>query len=89
MAMAARPRPSEQERNLKAYNRQRAELEAHHRGEYVAVANGEVLGWSSSLDEAMRIAEPFAHKLVFQIGTEPVLSPLRALSGRKLGRIVD
>lgn len=87
--MAAKPKPSERERNLEAYNRRRAELEAEHRGEYVAVASGRIVGVYPTFDEACAAVEQHETKLVFEIGDRPDLGPLRISSiGRKLGRIV-
>ncbi len=84
--MAAKPKP-DQGKNLAAYLEQQAQLEAEHRGEYVAVAGGRVVGVYPDFDTACAAVARYRHKLVFEIGQMPTLSPVRALKGRKLGSL--
>jgi hypothetical protein len=87
--MAAEPQPSKTDQNVEAYTQQRARLEAEHLGQYVAIANGRIVGVYPGFDEARKAVEPNQHKLVFQIGEEPDLGPLhRSSSFRKLGRVI-
>jgi hypothetical protein len=87
--MAAEPIPpqSDHEANLAAYRLRQQELEAEHRGDYVAITGGCIIGVYPSFDEAQAAVTQHQRVLVFEIGTEPILSPLRAISGRKLGNI--
>jgi hypothetical protein len=97
--MAAKPKPEQQdenrqayreqqERNLQAYREQQAELEAKHRGEYVAVAGGRVVGVYPDFEAACAAVEQDRMKLVFQIGDRPDLGPIRLSSPiRKLGTL--
>lgn len=82
-----RPDSSERDLNLAAYDQRRAALEAKHRGEYVAVAGGCIVGVYPSFEEADNAVAECQEKLVFEIGTQPALSPVRAVAGRKLGTI--
>jgi hypothetical protein len=74
--MAANPQSSESDLNIEAYNQQRTTLEAEHLGEYVAIADGRIVGTYPSFDEACQVVEHHKTKLVFQIGDKPVLKPL-------------
>jgi hypothetical protein len=87
--MAAEPQPSATDPNVEAYNAQRTQLEAEHLGEYIAIANGGIVGLYPSFDEAWRAVETIREKLVFQIGDKPYLAPVRISSGiRKLGPVI-
>jgi hypothetical protein len=82
------PKSGEQDRNLEAYQQQQAKLEAEHRGEYVAVAGGRVVGVYPDFDTACAAVERYKTKFVFEIGDLPSLSPLRLSSPiRKLGTL--
>jgi hypothetical protein len=59
-----------------------------HRGEYVAVAGSQVMGVYPDFEAACAAVEQYQKKLVFQIGDRPILGPVRAIQGRKLGRLV-
>jgi hypothetical protein len=86
--MAPKSKPEQQDKNLKAYLEQQAELEAQHRGEYVAVAGGRVVGIYPDFEAACAAVTRYRHKLVFEIGDVPILAPLRLSSPiRKLGTL--
>jgi hypothetical protein len=68
--------PTELDSNLEAYSQHRAQLEAEHRGEYVAVAGGRIVGVYPSADKAERAVAQYPYKLVFEIGAQPKLAPL-------------
>jgi hypothetical protein len=85
--MAAEQKP-DQDKNLAAYREQQAALEAEHRGEYVAVAGGRVVGIYPDFDTACAAVTRYRHKLVFQIGDRPDVSTIRLSSPiRKLGTL--
>lgn len=87
--MAAKPKTSEREQNLRAYNHQRAELEAQHWGEYVAMAGGRIVGVYPVFEDACAAVEQYQSKLVFEVGDRPDLGPLKVNWGRKLRKLVD
>jgi hypothetical protein len=61
--------------NTLTYQREKSRLLAHHRGEWVAIAKGEVVAVASSGVECIRRAEAQApgvhHRFVFEVGTRP------------------
>ncbi len=83
--MAAEQKPERRDKNLEAYREQQAALEAEHRGEYDAPARDRDVGVYPDFDTACAAVARYRHKLVFEIGDVPILSPVRALKGRKLG----
>jgi hypothetical protein len=64
------------ERNIEAYRQARSEI-AEHRGEYVTVRNGRIVGFSRSFDEAFRMAQGDPDALVLEAGAEPIGEPAR------------
>lgn len=65
---------TERSRNEKAYKRLRGKLEQAHRGQFVAIARGQLVAAGATLEEVTTRAESAApgatHRLIFKVGEE-------------------
>ncbi len=85
--MAGKPMSASRARDIETYLANRADLEAQHLGEYLAIADGKVIGVFKDFAEACLAVEQYPSSLVLEVGDEPVVGPLRVSSShRKLGR---
>ena len=62
--------------NISVYERERDEIEKH-RGTYVTVRSGRVLGYSATFDEALKLAGDDPDALVLEAGSEPLRGTVR------------
>ncbi len=78
---------AERQRNLEAYERLRDEIHGKYQGQYVAIANGELVKVSPSFDEVDEAVKGYRHRLVFPAGEAPELGPSQVRSLR-LGHLI-
>jgi hypothetical protein len=70
----------EKQKNIKAYERLKDEIITRYIGQYVAIADGQLIKVSPSFWEADEAVKGYRHRLVFPAGQEPIIGPLRVRS---------
>ena len=64
------------ERNLAAFDASAEEI-GRHRGQYVTVRDGRIVAYSSTFEQAFRLAAGDPDALVLEAGAQPVRDPVR------------
>lgn len=76
----------EKRKNIEAYERLKDEIRTRYIGQYVAIADGQLIKVSPSFEEADEAVKGHRHFLLFRGGEEPILGELRNPRVR-LGRL--
>ena len=67
----------EREQDWQAYAHLEADLLQNHRGQYAAIAGGKLVKIAGTIEEARAAVKKRRHALVFQVGADPRIEPLR------------
>ena len=70
----------EKSKNMRAYNRLKDEICSEYQGQYIAIADGQLVMASPSFEKADLSVKDYSHRLVFLAGEEPQIGPLRVRS---------
>ena len=70
----------EKSKNMRAYHELKHEILAKYHGQYIAIADGQLVVASPSFEEADLSVKDYSHRLVFPAGEEPEIGPLRVRS---------